>query len=104
MPRPSSSTVTRSIVVDRDADLCGEAGHGFVDRVVDDFVHQMVQAAAGRVADVHGWTFPHMFQVGKVLQILGRTLGAPLESKVLRAVTCLRCIRRFDIFVCHVVN
>ena len=43
----------RAVVVDRDADVLGEAGHGLVDRVVDDFVDQVVQAAGRGVADVH---------------------------------------------------
>ena len=35
----------RAVVVDDDGDFAGEAGHRLVDRVVDDFVDQVVQAA-----------------------------------------------------------
>ena len=38
----------RAVVVDRDGDMRGMAGHGFVDRVVDDFVHHVVQPAERR--------------------------------------------------------
>ena len=71
MPRPSSSTVTRAIDVDRDGDGRGVAGHRFVDRVVDDFVHEMMQTADGRITDVHARAFADVLQVGEVLEVLG---------------------------------
>ena len=45
MPRPSSATVTEPSTLIVTLTSCGVAGHGFVDRVVDDFVDQVVQAA-----------------------------------------------------------
>ena len=59
-----------SVVADADAvvredghgDLRGESGERFVDTVVDDFVDQVVQAALGRVADVHAGTLADGFQ------------------------------------------
>ncbi len=48
MPRPSSSTVTEPSLLIVTRDLRGVAGHRLVDRVVDDFVDQVVQAADAR--------------------------------------------------------
>ncbi len=41
------------IGVHRDVDFVGVAGHGFVDGIVDDFPHQVVQAHFAGGADVH---------------------------------------------------
>ena len=73
MPRPSSSTVTRAVDVDRDADRGGVAGHRFVDRVVDDFVDEVMQAALRGVADVHRRAFADVLQVAEMLEVLGRS-------------------------------
>ena len=43
----------RAVGIDGDGDALGETGHGFVDRVVHDFVDQVVQPAGSDVADVH---------------------------------------------------
>ena len=48
--------------VDGDVHFVGEAGHGFVDGIVDHFPHQMVQARFAGRADVHGGTQAHGFQ------------------------------------------
>ncbi len=45
----------RVVDVDHDFDPVTEAGLGFVDRVVDDLVDQVVQARLAGRADVHGW-------------------------------------------------
>ena len=47
----------RVVGLDGDGDAVGIAGEGFVDRVVDDLVHQMVEAARPGGADVHAGTF-----------------------------------------------
>ena len=39
------------------------AGHRFVDRIIDDFVDEVVQAARRGVADVHAGTFANVFYV-----------------------------------------
>src|SRR3989338_8855767 len=44
--------------MDHDVDIGGVASHAFVYGVVDDLVDQVVQAARGGVADVHGRPFP----------------------------------------------
>ncbi len=62
----------RAVDVDRHADGGGVAGHRFVDRVVDHFVDEVVQAAGGRVADVHAGPLADVLQVAEVLKILGR--------------------------------
>nr|GEW26933.1 hypothetical protein [Tanacetum cinerariifolium] len=53
----------RVVRVDGDVDLGAVAGQRFVDRVVQHFEDQVVQAGAVRgVADVHAGTFAHRFQ------------------------------------------
>ena len=46
----------------------GVAGHRLVDRVVDDFVDQVVQAADVRVADVHAGPLADVLQVAEMLR------------------------------------
>ena len=70
----------RAVDVDRDADVRGVAGHRLVDRVVDDFVDQVVQAAQGRIADVHARPFADVLQVAQVL----RVCSAPYSPSTLR--------------------
>ena len=48
----------RAVGVERHVDVPAVAGHRLVDRVVDDLVDQVVQAARRRVADVHARALP----------------------------------------------
>ena len=76
------------VVVDRDRvvrvnphlDLVAETGEGLVDAVVDDLVHQVVQTARARRADIHARTLADRFQA--------------LEDLNVRTVVMVR-------FVCH---
>ncbi len=70
----------RAIDVDRDADGRGVTGHRFVDRVVDDFVHQVMQTAGGRIADVHGGPLADVLQIAQMLEILGG-VGATIAGR-----------------------
>ena len=45
--------------VDRDLDRLAEAGHVFVDTVVDDFIDEVMEAVDAGAADVHRRTLPH---------------------------------------------
>ena len=56
-----------------------ETGHGFINRIVYDFVDQMMQASPGRVANVHTRTFANVFQIRKMLQILRRVFGIAIR-------------------------
>ena len=59
-----------TIVLDRDGaihvhrhlDLCAEARHGLIHRVVDDLPHQMVQTSRRGGADVHAGTLTHRLE------------------------------------------
>ena len=48
-----------------------KASHGLVDRIVDDFVDQVVQASERDVADIHCRSLSDMLHVRQVLQVLG---------------------------------
>ena len=64
-----------SVDVHHHAYPLGVVGHALVDRVVDDLVDEVVEAAGGVVADVHAKPFADMLAVGKMEQILGRIAG-----------------------------
>ncbi len=51
----------RIILVDGNGNGITVAAHGFVDGVVDDLVHQVVQAADPYIADIHRRTHAHVF-------------------------------------------
>ena len=61
-----------AINIHRHAHLSGMARHAFVDGVVDNFIHKMVETAGGVVADVHAKPLAHMLAIGKVEQICRR--------------------------------
>ena len=51
-----------AVFLDRDLDVVGVAGQGLVDGVVDDLVHQVVQAAFAGGSDVHARALADGFQ------------------------------------------
>src|SRR5690606_4307809 len=56
----------RAVLVDGDDDFVGVPGERFVDRVVHDFEHHVVQAGAVvHVADVHARALSHRFQAAQ---------------------------------------
>ena len=57
----------RPVAIDRHLDDLGEAGHHFVDRVVDHFGHQVVQPADVPVADVHARPLADVLQIAHVV-------------------------------------
>src|SRR5439155_25097008 len=61
-----------AIGVHDDLDRIAEPGESFVDRIVDDFVHEMVQAIGARVADVHRAALADGLQPFENLDIAGR--------------------------------
>ncbi len=70
----------RTLAVDLHGDLVSVARHRFVDRVVDHFIDEVVQAADRRVANVHGRALAHVLQVAQVLELLGAVL--PLDLAI----------------------
>ena len=100
MPRPSSSTVTEPSTLIETLTMRGVAGHRFVDRVVDDFVDEVVQAAGRGVADVHGGPLADVLQIAEMLEVLGgvavaaaRRRGCWFGSFVLRFRLPCDCFR-----------
>ena len=57
------------------------AGHRLVDRVVDDFVDQVVQPAGRGVGDVHARPLADVLQVAQVLEVLGAVFGLALGRR-----------------------
>ena len=82
-----------AVGVDRDVDARAVAGQRLVDRVVDDLVDEVVQAAQARRADVHARALAHGLEAledGDVLGVVsGRSLSAVL-GVLSPAPTCLR--------------
>ena len=52
-----------------DIDLFAISGKMFVDRIVENFVNEMVQPAFIRVADIHPGTFPDRFQAFELVDL-----------------------------------
>ena len=65
----------RAVEVDGHLDDLGEAGHHFVDRVVDDLGHQVVQPADVAIADVHARPLADVLQVAHVAHLADFVLG-----------------------------
>ena len=63
------------VLVDGNLDMIAKAGKRFVYRVVDDLVHQMVEAARTRRADVHARAFAHSFKALQNLDVLAAVVG-----------------------------
>ena len=66
----------RSVDVDRDVDLIAEAGQRFVDRVVDDFVDEMMQPRRPGRADVHRRPLPDGFEPLEDFDLVGAVVFA----------------------------
>ena len=79
-PPPIILDRDRGIVVDVDRHHRCETGHRLVNRVIDDFINEMVQAPLGRVADIHARPLANMLQVRQVLQVVGRVLLVRLSA------------------------
>ncbi len=58
----------------RDQDGVAIAGEGFIHRVVDDLVDQVVQPARAGGTDVHSWTFANRLKTFEHLDLI-RTVG-----------------------------
>ena len=54
--------------------LVAEAGHGFVDTVVNHFIYQVVKAPLCDVSDVHRRSFPHSLKPFEDLDAIGGIL------------------------------
>ena len=60
----------RVVDVDGDVDLIAEARERLVDRVVDDFVHQVMQPRLSGRPDVHGGALAHRFEALEDLDLV----------------------------------
>ena len=80
-----------AVLVYRDADGVAEAGEGFVYRVVDDLVDEVVQPARPLIADVHARAFADRFEPFEYVYVLFVVIGGE--------VAVLRIYRKFH--VCH---
>ena len=61
----------RVILVDGDFDVVAGSRQGFVNRIVYDFVDQVMEPSRSRRADVHAGTLPHRFQTFQNLDLVG---------------------------------
>jgi hypothetical protein len=57
-------------------DLIAEAGEGLVDRVVDDFVHQVMEAGGPGGPDVHGRPLADRLESFENLDLVGPVIDA----------------------------
>src|ERR1700674_893629 len=78
------------IEVDGHFDLVGVAGEGLVNRVVDDFVHQVMQPKFAGRADVHGGTFAHRLHAAEDLDRVGGVFSVGDLAVLVLGVDALR--------------
>ena len=83
MPRPLSSTVIELSAWIVTRTVSAVAGERFVDRVVDDFVDEVVQSALGRRADVHARALANRLEALEYLDVARVVLPA---AAVVRAL------------------
>ena len=68
----------RTVVIDRYRDIGCVAGHDLVDRVVDDFIDQVVQPTGAGVGDIHAGPLADVLQVAQILELVGAIFGVTL--------------------------
>src|SRR3989440_3995603 len=59
------------VLIQRDLDFLTKAGHGFVDRIVDDFMHKVVQAPVVNRPDIHRGPLSDRLEALQNLDLLG---------------------------------
>jgi hypothetical protein len=64
-----------AVDVDRDRDVRAVPGQGFVDRVVHDLEHEVMEPPLGRVPDVHPGAFPNGLETLENLDVFRAVLG-----------------------------
>ena len=74
MPRPSSGDLDRAVGAERHVDARRVARERLVDRVVHDLVHEVVEAARSRAANVHAGALPHRLEPLEHRDLLGAAL------------------------------
>ena len=76
------------VEVNRDFNLGGESGERFVDGIVDDFVHEVMQAEFARRSDVHGGTFAHGLHAAQHFDRVGVVAAVAVAARG-RDVRCV---------------
>ena len=83
----------RAVDVNRDVDFRTEAREGLVDRVVDDFVHQMVQARRPGRVDVHRRALADGFKAFEDLDLVGAVLVRGARGRFLEGFAMIHQTR-----------
>src|SRR5688572_25282340 len=92
--------------VDGDADLVAVSGERLVDRVVDDFVHEVMQPRRARRPDVHGGTLPDGFEAFENLDLVGAVVfgGAAVAVRTGSDLIARRALVRILFRWCRVCH
>jgi hypothetical protein len=77
-----------AIDVNSDVDLIAKASKGLVNGVIDDLVHQVVQAAGAGGADVHRRPLLHSLEPLKDLDLVGRVVVHVGQRALTLAIAC----------------
>ena len=67
--------------MNRDVDFVAESAQRLIDRVVDDLVHQMMQAGRSGRTDVHRRTLPDGFEALENLDFVGAVIAAAVGRR-----------------------
>ena len=78
------------VEVDGDFNLIGVAGQRFIDRVIYDFIDEVVQAEFAGRTDVHGGTFAHRFHAAEDFDGVGSVVSVGGFAVLVFSVDALR--------------
>ena len=82
--------------MDGDFNLGGESGQRFVDRIVDHFIHEMVQTQIASRSDIHRGTFAHRFHPAEHFDGVG--VIVVLSAAVISGNRCQASVFRFSFY------
>ncbi|MNI43326.1 hypothetical protein D3C73_976520 [compost metagenome] len=101
LARRNAATVVghsdRAVGMDRHRHVIGMAGEGFVDRIVDDLEHHVMQAGAVMdVADVHAWALADSLQAFQGRNAVGVVVAVVCRGVLFVGHCACRRLRRSD--------
>ena len=75
---------TAPVIIQSDLDMGAETGKGFINTVIYDFIHQMMQTAGRSRTDIHSRTETNRFQTFQHAYILRAVIAFPIFTGMMR--------------------
>lgn len=70
---------TAPVIIQSDLDMGAETGKGFINTVIYDFIHQMMQTSGRSGTDIHSRTETNRFQTFQHAYILRAVIAFPIS-------------------------